>query len=478
MKRTHAILPALLTGLLLAAGPAASQRAAAATLIDPLVADVWVDKGENAVYRVGDPVAVYFRASEDCYMVIYDIDTDGRTRILFPQYPDDGFVYGGRTYRLPDYYNRFALMVHGPRGVEYIRAVASLTPRAFRYHTFHQAYLLRNEYITGDPFEGMNLVDAGLIGDEDLHAAATTQFFVEGYVWYPRYICGNCHAPAPAGFDPYGSVCSRYQVVAVHQYDYWWGYDYRPAVVRFRFGGPFWRWEIRSGYFFRHRPHVEWCGIGLGYMNFFSSAPLHRAYVERPRTEVRFRDYSRFEREYTPGTITYDRLRPGRVRDARTPASGGNEDAFRNRSTERTRIDGTESRDRSRNPVVVPEGRNIDTRTVEPSRNDSRGRIQPTDDRATVRVQSDAGPTGGGRTRSGYQPPEYNRSDQARVSGSGREPARIRSAQPPAADRTLNTGRARGQGSVPVTGRAKESLRQPASEAPRDRSGSDRGRER
>ena len=37
--------------------------------------DVWTDKGEGTVYNVGERINIYFRANDDCYVVIYNIDT-------------------------------------------------------------------------------------------------------------------------------------------------------------------------------------------------------------------------------------------------------------------------------------------------------------------------------------------------------------------------------------------------------------------
>ena len=47
--------------------------------------DLWTGNGEGAVYKEGEQVDVYFRPSQDCFVTLYDISTEGRTRIIFPK---------------------------------------------------------------------------------------------------------------------------------------------------------------------------------------------------------------------------------------------------------------------------------------------------------------------------------------------------------------------------------------------------------
>jgi len=109
--------------------------------ISSLDIDIWVNKGTDATYYYGEDVAVYFRASDDCYVVVYDIDPAGNVSVLFPRdYDDDCFVKGGKIYRIPDYQDDYRLEVSGPRGYEYIYAVASYNyispPDFIRYESY------------------------------------------------------------------------------------------------------------------------------------------------------------------------------------------------------------------------------------------------------------------------------------------------------------------------------------------------------
>ena len=215
---TIALCLQAVTGALQAA-PAPDIRPIASDAIS-LQVDVWTDKGDGAIYREGEPIEVYVRTSGDSYVTIYDITTEGYTRILFPRYPDDGFLYGGITYRLPDYYNGMTLYVDGPRGVEYIQAVATRRPESFHLGVRFDSYYLDTEPVSEDPFLAINHINGRLIAPAYMHATATTSFFVGSFVWYPRYLCRSCHTGPALRFDPYADDCPRYEVYTAHDYDY------------------------------------------------------------------------------------------------------------------------------------------------------------------------------------------------------------------------------------------------------------------
>ncbi|HVP37300.1 MAG TPA: DUF4384 domain-containing protein [Terriglobales bacterium] len=91
--------------------------------------DVWINKSDGSTYYPGEDIKVYFRASRDCYVVVYDLDTRGYVNILYPySSEDDRYVEGGRVYRIPGRYDDYSLTVDGPSGTEYIQAVVSYQP--------------------------------------------------------------------------------------------------------------------------------------------------------------------------------------------------------------------------------------------------------------------------------------------------------------------------------------------------------------
>jgi hypothetical protein len=351
---------------------------------DPeLRVDVWTDRGDGAVYNAGENLYVYFYASDDCYLTVYDIDTEGRVRILFPQYPDEGFVYGGTTYRIPDYYDHSALRAAGPRGVEYIHAVATREPRLFRRAVRDHRYDTGFDPVTDDPFVAINAINAQLISPYYIHATATTSFFIEGRVWYPRYMCSGCHHPARVrSFDPYRSACRKYTVIVAHDYDYWWAYDYHPSITRFVFSGPFWRFDFRSGPAWRH-PHSTHLDCAYGYSNYRPVHPPSRSYQGIERKSPRDTERRTRERSYT--TVRFD--------EARSRTDYG---TIRTRDAERTSRDEVRTRDADGTIRSDTRERSTDTAPTPNTRTrDADGTI-----RSDTRERStDTAPTPNTRTR-------------------------------------------------------------------------------
>lgn len=91
--------------------------------------DVWVDRGNGAVYHPGDDIRIHFKTNRDAFVVIYNVDTRGYVHLLYPyDYRDDRFVQGRRTYSIPSSRDDYDLIVDGPSGTERIVAIASWDP--------------------------------------------------------------------------------------------------------------------------------------------------------------------------------------------------------------------------------------------------------------------------------------------------------------------------------------------------------------
>jgi hypothetical protein len=157
--------------------------------------EIWVDRGEGATYYPGEEIKVYFRASRDCYVVIYGINTRGYTYLLYPydKY-DDYYIEGGRTYRIPDRFDDYNLTVDGPEGTEYIQAVASFDPVSvpnfpglFDYDEDEEIYTYSLD--GEDPFEFMEDVNQEIVSSD--YASDVCMFNVEyehpeWYYWPQR----------------------------------------------------------------------------------------------------------------------------------------------------------------------------------------------------------------------------------------------------------------------------------------------------
>ncbi|NQU45043.1 DUF4384 domain-containing protein [bacterium] len=81
---------------------------------------VWTDSSR---YRIGEAVRIYYRATVDAYVYIFDTDSRGVSRQLFPNYYDGlNFARGGVTYSLPGH--KYDLEILGPAGRERVEIIA------------------------------------------------------------------------------------------------------------------------------------------------------------------------------------------------------------------------------------------------------------------------------------------------------------------------------------------------------------------
>jgi hypothetical protein len=213
--------------------------------------DVWTDRGKDAVYEPGEPVEIKVRVSTDAYVLVYDIDSEGYVRVLYPYEQGRGFVEGRHTYRVPPYESGLQLVVQGPVGQGYIVAVASREPfdtlpwylRPYDPQAEGVGYVgdeedqeevLSDGRIVGDPFVAMERIRRKVLyepNDSDAFATAYTSYYVHQPVRYPRYLCNDCHRPGYwawwDGWDPYYTSCSAFH------FRVYWGWSWGP---RYWFG--------------------------------------------------------------------------------------------------------------------------------------------------------------------------------------------------------------------------------------------------
>ena len=90
-------------------------------------------------YYVGEKLKIYIRPTINCYVAVYDIDTRGVVRLIFPnRYSTSNLLRGGVTYMLPDKPN-YSLQVGGPQGTEQILVIASTQPSFIPPSLFERA---------------------------------------------------------------------------------------------------------------------------------------------------------------------------------------------------------------------------------------------------------------------------------------------------------------------------------------------------
>ncbi len=208
--------------------------------------EVWTDRGNDALYAPGDNIQLYVRTTQTSYVAIYDIDTRGRTHLLYPTDPlDERPLRAGKTYRFPrgraDQYT-----IDGPSGIEYIQVVASQQPLSVRLPWDNR--LLRRSgdwwddaedddawiyHVNGDPFVWCDRLNRVILDNDPYCGSGYVSFQVERRVAYPRYLCNECHARPGFGFDPYGASCSTFDVRLSA------GWVYRPWGYRARSCDPY-----------------------------------------------------------------------------------------------------------------------------------------------------------------------------------------------------------------------------------------------
>jgi len=205
---------------------------APATQARGLSVEVWTDQGNDAVYQPGDVIQLKVRTNQDSHLLVYEIDSEGYVRVLFPERGRSDVIESRRTYRLPSADSEEELVVEKPTGQGYIVALASLDPfdrlpwylRPYDPQGAEVGYvgepddtegITSEGRISGDPFVAMERIRRGVVrdaGDVDAFATAYVSYYVHERVRYPRYICNDCHRPGHYawwdGWDPYYSTCS------------------------------------------------------------------------------------------------------------------------------------------------------------------------------------------------------------------------------------------------------------------------------
>lgn len=223
---------------------------------------VWLDKGQDEVYRKGDDLGVGFQANADAYAVVYRVDTEGVVTVLWPRSPlDDGFVFGGHEYNLPVTGSR-RLRVSTSEGEGFVQAIVSRYPFDLRhleldFHHEHRAETVAFQ-VAGDPYLAMNEVNYAITGLEDSGDYVVTNhvaYYVHREVEHPRYLCNQCHFEDDSAYHPYRDQCSL-QITVDHSWDNgWWdSYGYYPVYYNpvYVYTDP---WTWRPWINFWYTPH-------------------------------------------------------------------------------------------------------------------------------------------------------------------------------------------------------------------------------
>jgi hypothetical protein len=211
------MLSALLLSALVLGPPAGVPARAAASQDDPAIR-LWLS--DDGRYRRGDQANVQVKTRDDGYLLVLNVDPDGRLRVLFPLDPgDDNFIRGGRKYEIVGRGGRKGFEVSNRSGQGTVYAAVSRAP--FRF----------SGYVTNDHWDLGALDDVRMSdkpeGDlnQFVQQLATTDFDYDvlGYSIYERVVYGG-----PV-YDDYAYDYSPY--------DYYpWGYGGTSLFIGLSFG--------------------------------------------------------------------------------------------------------------------------------------------------------------------------------------------------------------------------------------------------
>jgi hypothetical protein len=90
---------------------------------------VWTDRGDGGVYRGGERMYVYLKATKDCYVRLVYHQADATNIQVFPNtWAENRKIRAGKAYRIPEETDRFEFSICEPFGGEVLKAFASTQP--------------------------------------------------------------------------------------------------------------------------------------------------------------------------------------------------------------------------------------------------------------------------------------------------------------------------------------------------------------
>lgn len=226
------VLSALATDPSLRLVPVSEPAARAAEPVSAPPVKLWINN--SGQFREGDRARVQVEARDDGYLMVFNVDTDGRLRVLFPVDPeDDAMVRGGHRYEIRGRGDRESFMV-GRDGSGLVYAAVSADP--FRIddvvaagnwdytrlgidHDARDAEAditdLLQKMSTDRGFD-YDVLNYRVYGYRDRYVASSTMWYPRPYGYWDDYYCdsgfrvslfGCRYYPAGGwyyGYSPYG----------------------------------------------------------------------------------------------------------------------------------------------------------------------------------------------------------------------------------------------------------------------------------
>jgi len=194
--------------------------------------DVWIEKGPKSIYVAGEPVRVHVISKVDGYLYLYNIEPNGRAKLIFPL-GRPLYIHAGVHYVLPDdFYYDVEWKTSDDPGVEYIYAVVVPYPI---YDMPDECFepLLPHAYIYED-YDNIRFTVVFRFRPPfwfpRVYFGAWTSYYVipRYYVYHPApWYCYDCHHPR-VFISFYFDFCPLYEIMA---YEY--RYVYIPRYIKY-----------------------------------------------------------------------------------------------------------------------------------------------------------------------------------------------------------------------------------------------------
>jgi hypothetical protein len=216
--RTAAVT--LVTLLLPVTSALALERAAPGPeTVQKLEVSLLLDQGDGEVLASGSEVSFSVRANQDAYVILYNIDVEGRVHLLFPESAD-------RLERLPAG-RILGIPASGPgwkagseTGMEFVQAIATTRKDLIEESELYFLETGESPRILDDPFVAMNIMTDKLVRAPARNrevALDYTFFYVNERVSHPRTVCPVYREKGGVGdHDP--AACEDYTIRAVDLY--------------------------------------------------------------------------------------------------------------------------------------------------------------------------------------------------------------------------------------------------------------------
>jgi len=229
---------------------------------------IWLNNSRQ--FREGERARVQVETRDDGYLLVFNYDTDGRLRVLFPLDPrDDNFVRGGRRYEIEGRGDRESFVV-GREGQGQVYAAVAV--EAFRLDEISNGgnwdyTRLELGRDARDPEGQMTELVQRMSSDRgfDYDVLEYRVYSYRGYPvttgWYPRpyyddfYACDSWYRPSLFGcsYYPWSFRLSLFSPYSYYPYGYGFGfgsyypYSYYPYRNRYVYGNNNYRWPVVVG---------------------------------------------------------------------------------------------------------------------------------------------------------------------------------------------------------------------------------------